>query len=152
MPNWARGTLRIKGKLDDIKRFVCEELVCVNSAGEEQAAPEWEESYSFYELKVYSNFLWLRNSRRHFIEPEDGMLIDKNSGVLCMQFKAAWCIEAKALLEHAKKHNLDMRIYAFEQGVQFNQEIEIINGEITKDRVIKFDDYQWDCICPYEGG
>ena len=30
--------------------------------------------------------------------------------------------------------------------------IEIIDGEITKDEEVKFDDYNWDCICPNIGG
>ena len=34
----------------------------------------------------------------------------------------------------------------------FNQIIEIIDGEITKDEEVKFDDYNWDCICPNIGG
>lgn len=45
-----------------------------------------------------------------------------------------------------------MRIHAFECGMCFNQIIEIIDGEITKDEEIKFDDYNWDCICPNVGG
>ena len=45
-----------------------------------------------------------------------------------------------------------MRIHAFERGMCFNQIIEIIDGEITKDEEVKFDDYNWDCICPNVGG
>ena len=45
-----------------------------------------------------------------------------------------------------------MRIYAFEQGMEFNLEIEIINGKITKEAYIAFQDYKWECICPDMGG
>ena len=43
-------------------------------------------------------------------------------------------------------------IHAFERGMQFNQIIEIIDGKITKDEEVEFDDYDWDCICPNLGG
>lgn len=51
-----------------------------------------------------------------------------------------------------KKYGVDMRIHAFERGMQFNQIIEIIDGKITKNEEITFDDYYWDCICPTVGG
>lgn len=38
------------------------------------------------------------------------------------------------------------------RGMQFNQIIEIIDGKITKDEEVEFDDYDWDCICPNLGG
>lgn len=56
------------------------------------------------------------------------------------------------LLNSCKQYNVDMRIHAFERGMQFNQIIEIIDGKITKDEEVEFDDYDWDCICPNLGG
>ena len=51
-----------------------------------------------------------------------------------------------------KKYGVDMRIHAFERGMEFNQIIEIIDGEVTKNEELRFDDYIWDCICPKMGG
>ncbi len=45
-----------------------------------------------------------------------------------------------------------MRIYAFESSMGFNQEIEIVDGKITIDKYIKFDNYQWECPMPDIGG
>ena len=45
-----------------------------------------------------------------------------------------------------------MRIYAFERGLEFNLEIEIIDRKITKDSYFEFQDYVWECICPDIGG
>lgn len=45
-----------------------------------------------------------------------------------------------------------MRIYAFEKGMGFNQEIEITDGKITIDKYIKFNNYQWECPMPDIGG
>ena len=46
----------------------------------------------------------------------------------------------------------DIKIYAFEAGMEFNQDIEIIKGKIIKDKEIKFENYQWECIEPNIGG
>ena len=45
-----------------------------------------------------------------------------------------------------------MKIYGFEKGMQFNRDVEIVDGEILKDEEINFDDYNWECICPNMGG
>lgn len=36
----------------------------------------------------------------------------------------------------------------YEKGLEVQQEIEIIDGEIVKDEEITYDDYKWDCPCP----
>lgn len=55
-------------------------------------------------------------------------------------------------IEESREYGVDMKIHAFERGMQFNQIIEIIDGEITKEAEIRFKDYEWDCICPNVGG
>ena len=49
------------------------------------------------------------------------------------------------------KH-VDMKIHGFEMGMEFNQDIEIVDGRILKDEELHFENYQWDCICPNMGG
>lgn len=49
-------------------------------------------------------------------------------------------------------YDIDIKIYAFEAGMEFNQDIEIIKGKIIKDDEIKFENYQWECIEPNLGG
>lgn len=61
-------------------------------------------------------------------------------------------IDAEKLAEVSKKYEIDLKIYAFECGMEFNQDVEIINGEIIKNDEIKFDDYRWECINPTKGG
>lgn len=52
----------------------------------------------------------------------------------------------------SKKYNVDIKIFVFEQGLQFTQEIEIVEGEITKNETRKYDDYQWDVPFSKLGG
>lgn len=71
---------------------------------------------------------------------------------MCIDFKAAWGIDAETLRVVSEKFNIDFKIYAFECGMEFNQDIEIIKGKIIKDKQIKFNDYTWECINPTIGG
>ncbi len=67
-------------------------------------------------------------------------------------FKAAWAIDADALRAISARYDIDIKIYGFESGMKFNQDIEIVKGKIIKDDEIQFDNYQWECINPNLGG
>lgn len=71
---------------------------------------------------------------------------------IALDVEFAWAIRSDELLKVCQKYHVDMRIYAFERGMEFNLEIEIINGKITKDSYFAFQDYNWECICPHMGG
>lgn len=51
-----------------------------------------------------------------------------------------------------KFNELDLKIYAFERGMEFNLDIEVSKGKVIKSEVVKFDNYMWDCIDPLSGG
>lgn len=91
MPNWCKGSLKVRGTKASLKTFILEGLHPVGFLGEER--------------------------------------------------------EKLSLNEYG-----DMKIHAFEMGMEFNQVIEIIDGKIVKDEELHFKDYQWDCICPKLGG
>ena len=55
-------------------------------------------------------------------------------------------------IEMSKKYNLDFRVYGYEMGMEFNKEIEIVEGEIATYRLIQFKDYKWECPDPKLGG
>ncbi len=151
MPNWCVGTLKVRGKIEDLKRFVLEGLQPVDFLGE-QRPPLKLDKYGYCE---YDDSCWIENTHRGFAydlyiyfddeEEDEPQVIGLNS-------KFAWGIDAKQLQETCKKYNVDMKIYAFERGMEFNQDIEIVNGEIVKDDKITFDDYEWECINPIIGG
>lgn len=158
MPNWCKGTLKIRGKISDLKRFVLEGLQPVNVLGEEQEPfnfkSEDEESF-FLETEQARSCIWIRDTRRHFCETDyiEAYADDADTPtVLLLPMKAAWGIEAEPLRDICKKYNVDMRVQGFERGVEVSQFIEIINGEITHDDTIKYDDWRWDCPCPLLGG
>lgn len=47
------------------------------------------------------------------------------------------------------KYDLDMKIFAFERGMEFTQEIELCKGKIVKDVAEEHKDYFW--TVPFAG-
>ena len=151
MPNWCEGTLKVRGKVEDLKRFVLEGLCPVGFLGEEKELLKFNE-FDYIETETACH---IENTRRGFVK--EGQYIefcneDDETEVICLESKFAWGIDAEQLLQTCKKYNVDMKIYAFECGMEFNQDIEIVNGKIVKNDEITFDDYRWECICSKLGG
>lgn len=152
MPNWCEGTLKVRGKTKDLKKFVLEGLQPVGIFGESKSPLEIDK----YDNCMSSETCHIENTRRGFVEglniyfEEDEEKID----VIALETKFAWGISASDLQETCKKYNVDMKIYGFERGMEFNQDIEIVDGEIVKDKEIDFKgkDYRWECIMPNMGG
>nr|WP_278545727.1 hypothetical protein [Catenibacterium mitsuokai] len=144
MPNWCAGTLRVRGTKENLTKFVLEGLQSVDYIGEDLEALKMDE-YSHVECSR----CWIKGTRRGFILDLDEYIDDWNDeGKIAIGLEAefAWGISSEELLNSCKQYGVDMRIHAFECGMCFNQIIEIIDEEV------KFDDYNWDCICPNVGG
>lgn len=160
MPNWCEGTLKVKGKMNDVKRFFLEGIKCydINYKDSSQTV-----DYTAIKLNcddeeeidiIINKTAHISGTRRAFIEPIDLYLYSRKdkTTIAVVNVRQAWSMKSDEFLEISKKYNIDMRLYGFERGVQFNQEIIIENGEIIKDDVIEFDDYDWECIMPNLGG
>lgn len=164
MPNWCEGSLKIRGKFEDLKKL-CKEEFAVYSikikrervfteldknatkimCGDKEGA---EEFWMQFDREAHIN-----GTRRNFVTSSDIDFFDNGDKSICVvEFKAAWGIDPAPYLELAKKYNVDIRLYGFERGMEFNQEVIIENGEIIKDEEIKFDDYDWECVMPHLGG
>ena len=151
MPNWRVGTLRVRGTKENLTKFVLEGLQPVTYIGEDLEALKMDDDNG----RVNCSRCWIKGTRRGFILDLDEFIYDWNDeGKIAIGLEAefAWGISSEELLNSCKQYGVDMRIHAFECGMCFNQIIEIIDGEITKDEEVKFDDYNWDCICPNVGG
>lgn len=152
MPNWCEGTLRVRGRIKDLKRFILEGLEPVTYFGDTKGSLHFDEfdvcesDYDCYIKGTYRGFVENLNVYLDSDYPQD------NVETIALETRFAWGITAGDLREICSKYGVDMRIFAFEKGMQFNLDIEIIAGKITKDEEIKFDDYEWDCICPRLGG
>ena len=134
MANWCAGTLRVRGKKKDLQNFLVKGLKPCDFAKSEHAKLELDEYGNVY----CNETCWIEGTSRGLIHNLD------------VEF--AWAISSEELLKVCQNYHIDMRIYAFEKGMEFNLEIEIINGKITKDSYFSFQDYIWECICPNIGG
>lgn len=88
-----------------------------------------------------------------FGKPAENNIIDAEPWLLIIdRFKQAWDIRAEEFTEMSTKYNVDIRIFAREQGMQFEREIKIQKGEILLNKTVKYDDWDWDCPLPWIGG
>ncbi len=158
MPNWCEGVLKVRGAKENIVNFLQNGLEAVDFFGGDAGKHTVEiDKYDDIEIKDVNGWLHVKNTRRNFIDKiSHDLSLSKYSDdtFVCAidNFRAAWGIDAEALAKISKEYGIDLKIYAFEMGMQFNQDIEIVAGEVIKDDEIKFDNYDWECINPFIGG
>ena len=164
MPNWCKGNLKIRGKKENIIKFLTEGTSLLDGFWEPKEIKPEIEVNDCDEIEIKNidkvkgiDFLYIKGTRRHFIDPIENEIYihntDEKEAVICLEnFKAAWGIDTEALRVISKRYSIDFKSYAFESGMEFNQDIEIIKGKIVKDEEIKFKDYVWECIEPNIGG
>lgn len=151
MPNWSEGCLRVRGKAVNVKKFILGGLRPVDFFGKD--LPKLELS-DIGEVESDKN-CWIEGTNRGFVENllvDFSFVEDEETFTAVLDTKFAWAADAEELLALCKKYSVDMKLYAFEKGNEFNQDILIVDGQILRDNRIAFEDYNWECICPTVGG
>lgn len=150
MPNWVRGDLKVRGTKENIKRFLLEglnegvvEVIC-------------DDEFDFA-IESEIGIFYINGTNRHFIdtnmiETSINCLDDEEDVIVLENFKSAWIIDVVQLAYVSSTYNIDLKILGFECGMEFCQDVEIVQGEIVLNNVIEYDDYQWECIRPHIGG
>ena len=170
MPNWCEGVLKVRGPIENIKRFLLEGIDYndyqytphMNDNGivslEETAIPREEITKEIGDNGVYitnTDELYIKDTRRMFVASDDidsNVIRRDNTALIFIDVKQAWGFIADDLARISQKYGVDFRIFATESGMEFCQEIEVINGEITKDRIIPYTDFMWEAPDPRIGG
>ncbi|MDF2854256.1 MAG: hypothetical protein K0Q87_107 [Neobacillus sp.] len=165
MPNWCEGNLKVRGSKENIRRFLLEAFtpihpMIIQALRPDLKAPDVnliEDEWSMRIESTGNDGFHVKGTRRNFIESSsiewEIRDEDAETHVLVIEdYKAAWGIDANPLAELSKEYGIDLKIYAFERGMEFNQDIEIHKGTIIKNDEIQFKDYQWECIQPNLGG
>lgn len=140
--------MKVRGKQKDLINFI--------KIGLQPLYAKLEEDKTDKYLNLYcSDSCYIKGTHRGFVKDfyvnfDTAMPNTVSTIVLSTQF--AWDIQTEQLLNICKEYNVDMHIYAYEMGQEFNRHIEIINGEILHDDEIKFKDYVWECTNPTIGG
>lgn len=128
MPNWIKGDLRMRGKQKDLLIFLNDGL-----DGD-----------------------YIKGTHRGFVTDIDVADFEKcglksNSDeveTIAIPVKFAWDINADQLQQIALNYNIDIRIYGYECGMEFNRYIEVIDGIILNNNTIKYENYKWECNNP----
>lgn len=157
MPNWCEGTLKVRGTIDNLKRFIFDGLSVVKDRSLLKVSDvfSYEEDQIYFYIDSIPYALYFKESSRAFCEPDYIEIEVETPGeetILLLPFKQAWAIRAEELTNICARYNVDMKIQGFEMGQQFSQLIEIIDGKICKNEFIEYDDWDWDCPCPELGG
>jgi len=166
MPNWAEGTLKIRGREENILCFLKDGLLDI---GHDEIATDENgvtylttahEKIDYLETTLGLDIaskkgFYIKGTRRGFIDqstiefhPEE----NKIEQLEFVEFRQAWGADAKAYAKISKKYGIDIKIFTFEKGLQFTQEIEIIKGKIVKDTEEHYEDYFWDVPYSTIGG
>lgn len=171
MPNWSEGNIRIRGNWKNIMAFLESELVYV---GTNSATWDTMEFTPVIELTQHGEVviskpkemeakadllawqsLYIKDTKRNFIDGISGVYLNKKAKTTILfldSCRAAWGFQSEPYLEKARKYNVDIKIIAYERGMQFKQVIEIVDGEIVQDEDIQYNDWDWEAECPNMGG
>lgn len=159
MPNWCEGTLKVRGSLENLKTFVLNALKECRYYGAPPEGPLLDvyESEQEFEAKL-NRTAHLEGTSRGFVESDNGYQYfyfndeDGDQILLLHKTQFAWNIDAEELRHLCNKYHVDMKITAFESGMEFQRDIEIVKGVIVMDNTTEYADYQWQCPCPSMGG
>ena len=156
MPNWIEGSLRVRGTMDKVERFFREGLAGVSILGEIRPNAVVVERYEYSLTVRGAETIWVKGTRRAFVDNLDiGVDIpDDPEEVLTVAIpvRQARTFSEDDWKQISENFHVDLRLYGFERGGEFEKEIEIIDGEVTINREITYDDYTWESKMPFLGG
>lgn len=141
MPNWAQGSMRVRGEYEQVKKFIKEGI----------------------EYNARYNLHYIKGTTRGFIQYEHCsmedylIMIEEDENIeeavtIPFDVKFAWDCNARQIQLISIKYNVDIRLTLFEKLNQFSREVSVISGEIMEDNTITYGDYKWDCPFPLLGG
>lgn len=148
MPNWAEGSLKLRGRSENIASALKEMLLNDTVTLEDK----WDGA-----LLIFNNtapYFYINGTRRAFIDQKqiEVWFEEEFCIVELDNFKQAWSAILENYQEISSKFDVDIKIFTFECGMGFTQEIEISKGEIIKNVCSNYDDYQWEIPFSNLGG
>ncbi len=178
MPNWCEGTLRFRGKKENVMKFLSEGFEILNMREHDEnfnakyickmmervKKEALEEGYEVtVDLKDNGEYIYICDTRRAFVEwdPQLGlwtnqMWIEYYDDDKCMlgvlPVKQAWAYDDGDWVDISKKYEIDLHLFGWEAGMCFDDELEIHNGEIVKTGGHTYDNWIWECPNPFVGG
>lgn len=149
MANFAEGTIKLKGRAENIKSALKYMFKAVGNVTIEE-----DTDGELITFTSSDSYFYINGTKRAFIDSksfeihldDDFLIIELND------FMQAWHAIPEDYIEISKKFNVDIKIFTFEQGLEFTQEIEISKGKILKNTVLKYGNYRWEVAFSNLGG
>ena len=162
MPNWCEGMLKIRGKQEYVFNLIADNLQVWKLVIIREPKFDMREELEKEAIKIdrkdkaiyVEKTAYIKGTHRNFVEPNDIIVYKRKDGNACIavEFKAAWDVESEPYIELSKAYNVDIKIQAFERGMEFSRYILIENGNLKEDKETAYDDYVWECVMPNLGG
>lgn len=161
MPNWCEGFLKIRGDMQNIKKFLLEGLIAYEWGPhtEFKEVPRADGTEITYEddeeITIHINReCHITGTRRAFAEMNTVVIFkhEDRKTVVTTNIKQAWNMDAKEFTHISKKYDVDLRLFGYERGGQFARDIIIERGIVKKDLTEKYDDWDWECPNSELGG
>lgn len=141
MANFAEGTIKLRGRAENIKSAL---KYMFEAAGDVTIEEDTDGELIIFNSS--DSYFYLNGTKRAFIDgksfevhlDDDFLIIELNN------FMQACRAIPDDYTKISEKFNVDIKIFTFEQGMEFTQEIEISKGKILKDIVRKYDNYSWE--------
>ena len=154
MPNWIKGTMKLRGKREDVMRFLDNEIEPNSS---DKACVERTVDDDFVEYTFFNN-PHVKGTRRMFFDDQTIYMEDDDASV-CIDVRQAWSFspregkeDLQLLEDFTKKYNIDIKLFGIESGFCFTQEVIVIRGCRAINNVKQYEDWFWDCPFPIMGG
>ncbi|MBF0775975.1 hypothetical protein BVE84_05570 [Streptococcus azizii] len=149
MANWAEGTIKLRGRAENIAS-------ALEYMFSEDKSVTVEKKYDGELLlfKSADSCFYIKGTRRALII-HDTIEIWLDDDFLIVEldnFKQAWSAISANYQEISSKFDVDIKIFTFEMGMEFTQEIEIHKGVVVKDIVQTYDNYSWEVPFASLGG
>lgn len=149
MANFAEGTIKLRGRAENIKSALKYMFGAVGNITIEE-----DTDGEIITFTTTDSYFYINGTKRAFINgksfeinlDDDFLIIELNN------FMQAWRAIPENYIEISEKFNVDIKIFTFEQGLEFTQEIEISKGKILKDITLKYDNYRWEVAFSNLGG
>ena len=158
MPNWIEGTLKLRGTSDALKNFFKNAILpCANYTNRDDFIKCHFEND---DCSVWiAEDAYIEGTHRAFVSEEAYPYFNLAYDTVAIPIKQAWGFDVGDWLEIANKYDLDVRLYGFECGMEFTQDIEIMKVDkddearvVTRNLTQTYDDYIWECPMPLIGG
>lgn len=172
MPNWSEGVLKIRGTKQNIENFFRNGIDYNDYRYEISANKDTGKSGiqtivvpRDCSIEIDDDEIIIKNTKGLYIKNTYRMFIMDNEiwrsfhkkdadakEVVYFSIQQAWAVSAQDLQTLSKQYNCDFKIFATECGMEFCQDIEVVEGEIIRNEEINYDDFRWEAPNPTLGG